>query len=111
MTNKILYWVTAVFAGLALLLLIFNACMINSNQRIQADIASKQQLINTAMTVSPINQQLSQALYDASMKSNDEKIKDLLVQQGFKLPAKTEAKDAADPKKAPAPAKKKASEE
>ncbi|HAX91853.1 MAG TPA: hypothetical protein DCY07_06565 [Rhodospirillaceae bacterium] len=101
MTEKVLYWVTMVSAATAFLLFIANASLIHSNQQIQADINQKQMVVNTAQRVMPLNQQLSNALYDSSVKKNDAKIRDLLTTQGFKLPEKVEsgaAKIAEQPK-------------
>jgi len=110
MTDKILYWATTVSSGLALILLVTNLAMLNGNQSLQGDINQRQTVINTASAVVPLNQQLSNALYDASVKNNDEKIRELLTAQGFTLPTKgdkqaapkvaQESEKAAAPKKA-----------
>ncbi|MDD2325953.1 MAG: hypothetical protein PHW63_08145 [Alphaproteobacteria bacterium] len=86
MTDKILYWVTTISSGLALILLIINLTMISGNQSIQGDINQKQMVINTAQTVAVLNKQLSEALYSASVKNNDESLRELLTTQGFTLP-------------------------
>ncbi|MFA6280500.1 MAG: hypothetical protein WC612_06895 [Bdellovibrionales bacterium] len=88
MTEKILYWVTMLSTGAAFLLFVSNACMINSNQVRQNDINQKQLAISTASKVLPLNQQLSNALYEASVKNNDAKIRELLTSQGFVIPEK-----------------------
>lgn len=101
MTEKILYWVTMVSAGVAFLLFVANASLINANQVKQSDIQQKQLVINTASKVLPLNQQLSNALYEASLKTNDQKLTELLTSQGFVLPeraAEKEPKAAAAPK-------------
>ncbi len=100
MTEKVLYWVTMLSAGAAFLLFVSNACMINNNQVRQADINQKQLAINTASKVLPLNQQLSNALYDASIKTKDKKLTELLTSQGFVLPEKAAEKE---PKAAAAP--------
>lgn len=94
--NKMLYWFTTGSAVLAFILVVTNLCLINGNQAIQQDIVSKQNEINVAMNVSPINQQLAQALFDASTKAKDNQIRDLLISQGFEL------KEPADKQPAPA---------
>lgn len=103
MTDKILYWTTAVCTGLALLLFLTNASLIHGNQRIQGEINQRQNIINTAMNVQPLNQQLSQAIFDASVKTDDAKLRELLTSQGFTLPSKAPAK-ATEAAKAPAKA-------
>jgi len=95
MTDKILYWGSTVVAGVTLILFLLNVCLINGNQRLQGDINTKQNTIQLASNVVPLNQQLSQALYQASTKNNDAKIRELLTSQGFTLPSDKEAKAAA----------------
>lgn len=86
MTEKILYWSTAFLAGLAFLLFVTSAGMLNANLKLQQNINQRQTVINTATNVLPLNQQLSNALYDASVKNKDKAIRTLLVSQGFTLP-------------------------
>lgn len=95
MTDKILYWTTMVTACVALLLFMTNASMINGNIDLQGVIGQRQTVINTAANVLPLNQQLSNALYDSVVKNNDEKIRDLLTAQGFTLPSKDDKAKAA----------------
>lgn len=103
--NKMLYWFTTGSAVLAFILVVTNLCLINGNQAIQQDIVSKQNEINVAMNVSPINQQLAQALFDASTKAKDNQIRDLLISQGFELKEKADKQPAPAAKEPAAPAK------
>ncbi len=102
MFDKILYWKAVVFSGLALLLFICNVAMIWGNQDLQEKVNERQQAINVASNVIPLNQQLSQALYEASEKGNDNAIRNLLTTQGFVLPEKAAMKAPPAP---PAPKK------
>ncbi len=101
MINKIMYWKIMVFAGLALLLSLSNMILIRGNQSIQDQVNQRQSVINTAANVTALNQQLSQALYDMSLKDNDPRPKELLTSLGFILPkaAKEETKEQAEKKK------------
>ncbi len=99
MLDKILYWKTVVFSGLALLLFICNVVMIWGNQDLQAEVNRRQNIINVATNVLPLNQQLSQALFEVSEKNGNAKIKELLTSQGFVLPEKNKAAPAPAPKK------------
>jgi len=96
MTDRIIYWTTVVSACLALVLFVANVSMMNGNQSIRDDINQKQMIINTASRVQPLNQQLSQALYQASMdkdnKEDSAKIRTLLTEQGFVLPTQEDNK-------------------
>jgi len=103
--NKMLYWFTTGSAVLAFILVVTNLCLINGNQAIQQDIASRQNEINIAMNVSPINQQLAQALFDASTKAKDTQIRDLLISQGFEVKDKAGNQVTPEAKAPVAPAK------
>lgn len=85
MTDKILYWTTVGFAALAMLLFITNVTLINGNQGMQESINQRQGVINMAQNVAPLNQQLTQALAEASVKGGDESIRALLTSQGINL--------------------------
>lgn len=106
--NKILYWFTTGCAVVALVLIVTNICLIKGNQQIQQDIAFKQNIINTAVNVSPLNQQLAQALYDAGAKAKDQQILALLKEQGIEADKQMNKEQPKDEAKAPAPAKAKA---
>lgn len=96
MTDRIIYWTTVVSSSLALILFLANVSMMNGNQSIRDNINHKQMIINTAQRVMPLNQQLSQALYQASAdksnKADSAKIRTLLTEQGFVLPSKNAKK-------------------
>jgi hypothetical protein len=86
MNERALYWPTFVAAALSLLLFIVSMSLANGNRNVQEQIAQRQNVINIARNVMPLNQQLSQALYDASVKEKDKALEDLLVSQGVRLP-------------------------
>ncbi|MGE0109322.1 MAG: hypothetical protein AB7S81_06135 [Bdellovibrionales bacterium] len=86
MNERALYWPTFVAAALSLLLFIVSMSLANGNRNVQEQIAQRQSVINVARNVMPLNQQLSQALYDASVKEKDKALEDLLVSQGVRLP-------------------------
>ncbi|HBM90536.1 MAG TPA: hypothetical protein DD400_01465 [Rhodospirillaceae bacterium] len=92
MTEKVLYWSTLVAAVLSLLLFIVSVSLISGNNEVREKIGKKQEVINVAKNVLPINRQLSQALYEASIEKGDLKIRDLLTSQGFTIPEKTSSK-------------------
>ncbi len=92
MNEKVLYWSTFVAAALCLLLFIVSASLASGNRDVQIQIAERQNVINVARSVLPLNQQLAQALYDASVKKKDKEIENLLVSQGFSLPEKKSKK-------------------
>lgn len=92
MNEKILYWSTFVASALCVVLLILSVLLVSGNRDVQMKIAERQNVINVAKSVLPLNQQLSQALYDVSVKKKDKAIENLLVSQGFTLPEKKTSK-------------------
>lgn len=88
MREKVLYWATLVAASFCVPLLIVTVLLVNGNRDIQAKMSVKQERINLARSIVPLNKKLSQALYEASLEKDDKKIQQLLVSQGFTLPEK-----------------------
>ncbi len=86
MTNKILYWASVACAGLALILSMVDMALVKGNQSLQDEIGQRQNIITIASNVAPLNQQLSQALYDAAQRDGNPKLRELLTSQGFVLP-------------------------
>lgn len=100
MTDKILYWGSVVFSGLALLLFVMDTGLIKGNRDLQAELAQRQNVIDTAARLTPLNQNLAQALAEASIKNDDSDIRDLLSAQGIKINKADKADDASkNPKK------------
>jgi len=95
MSDKVLYWGSMIFGGLALLCLVANVCLINSNRNLQADLAQRQAAINNAANLNQLNQALVQALAQASVNSQDKEITDLLGSQGITVKPKSGATGAA----------------
>jgi len=94
MTDKILFWAATITSSLALLLFVTNTSLINGNSTLQGGIGQRQLTINTAQTVLPLYRELSNAIYNASVKNNDEKLVTLLTSQGFTLPSKADKEKA-----------------
>ncbi|HEU0117145.1 MAG TPA: hypothetical protein VFR09_00805 [Alphaproteobacteria bacterium] len=91
MDDKAAYWVSVVLSALALLLLVTNVSLFNSNTRMQVQISQRQAAINNGIGLSQLNQGLVQALADASVKDDDKSIRDLLAAQGITVKPKTDA--------------------
>jgi hypothetical protein len=99
MSDKVLYWGSMVFGGLALLMLIANVCLINGNRSLQMDLANRQAAINNAGSLNQLNQALVQALAQASVNNQDKEVSDLLTSQGISVKPKSAAAQAPDAKK------------
>ena len=102
MNDKILYWVSVLFSGFALLLFITDTALISGNRNLQGEVNARQSSIDMAQRLTPLNQQLAQALAETSVKNDDKDIRELLSSQGIQIRNPDKSKDAAA-----APAKKK----
>jgi hypothetical protein len=94
MSDKVLYWVSISLAGLGLLILVANVCLINSNRGMQNDLGQRQAAINNAGNLNQLNQALIQALAQAAVNDEDRDAKDLLSSQGITLKPKAAAASA-----------------
>lgn len=101
MTDKILYWSSVAFGLLALLLFIANTGMMSGNRAMQADIGNRQMAIEGAVRLTPLNQQLVQALGEASIKNDNKEVADLLASQGITVKKTEKAAKADESKKKP----------
>jgi hypothetical protein len=101
MTDKVMYWMSVLFSVVSLLLIITGMAMISGNRSLQTEINQRQMSIDTAARLTQLNQNLAQALAEASIKNEDKDIRDLLSSQGISVKP---GKDAAGSQ---APAKKK----
>jgi hypothetical protein len=96
MDDKVAYWASVILGALALLLLITNVALINSNRTIQMEISRRQNIISNGVSLSQLNQGLVQALADAAVKNDDKEIRDLLAGQGITIKPNASANSAAD---------------
>lgn len=85
MPDKVTYWLSIFFSGLALLLLITNTSLISGNRSLQEEVNHRQVSINTAVNLSPLNQNLVQALAGVAQSKEDTQVRDLLSSQGIKI--------------------------
>jgi CHASE1-domain containing sensor protein len=88
MDDKAAYWASVLLSALALLLLVSNVALVNSNRNLQAEISQRQTAINSGINLSQLNNSLVQALADASIKNDDKDIRDLLAAQGITIKPK-----------------------
>ena len=105
MNDKLLYSGSMFLGTLALLLLVVNVCLVNSNRNLQLELGQRQSLISASTAQSQINNALVQALAQASVNSDDKDMRDLLASQGISIKAKQPTSAAAAPA-APADKKK-----
>jgi hypothetical protein len=91
MDEKVTYWASVVLSALALALLIVNVAMVDSNRHLQDEVNQRQAVIQRGLTMSQVNQNLVQALAQASFKDNDSGMRQLLSSQGITVKNNAEA--------------------
>jgi hypothetical protein len=74
-----------ILSALALLMLVTNVCLINSNRNMQTDLGQRQAVINNSGAQSQLNQALVQALAQSAVSDDDKSLRDLLQSQGISI--------------------------
>ncbi|MGE5303150.1 MAG: hypothetical protein ACM3TN_07450 [Alphaproteobacteria bacterium] len=77
--------VQTILAVLALVLVVVNIMLSLGNQSAQAEVTERQQFIAQSIQLEQLNRQVVAALANMAMKSNDEKLKNLLVSSGVNI--------------------------
>lgn len=95
MADRVMYWGAVVLGTLALALFLVYAGLTTSNQRLQAQVAQRQGLIDIFSVLGPVNQIMAQSLAEVAVKDNDMAIRDLLSSQGIKINESSSSSDAA----------------
>ena len=85
-------------AGLSLVLVLLNGALFLTNRTIQNEINTRQQLINQAVQLERLGQELVNALAGLALRNNDEQLRQLLADQGITL---TPGSGPAGPAQAP----------
>lgn len=91
MDDKAAYWASVALSALALLLLVSNVALVNSNRTLQMEVSQRQNIISNGVNLSQLNNSLVQALADLSIKNDDKDIRDLLAAQGISIKPKGDA--------------------
>lgn len=90
MDDKAAYWASVGLSAVALLLLVANVALVNSNRNLQGEVNQRAGMINSGVNLSQLNQSLVQALADATVKNDDKEIRDLLASQGITIKPKSD---------------------
>ena len=91
-------WAVTGIAGLSLVLVVVNGALFLTNRTIQNEINTRQQLINQAVQLERLGQELVNALAGLALRNNDEQLRQLLADQGITL---TPGSGPAGPAQAP----------
>ncbi len=106
-----LYWVTVGLSGVTLVLVVAYIVLAQDNRANQAEANQRQQFINQSIQLGRINEALIRALAAGAVNDKDEKLRDLLAQNGITINPTTGApepsrapSETAAPSASPAPA-------
>jgi len=94
--NVAAYWASVGLGALTIVLVVANFFVLSSNQSIQAEANQRQQFINQSAQLRRADDLLIRALAQAAVNAKDDKLRDLLTQQGVTMtPTSSEPAPAA----------------
>jgi hypothetical protein len=79
------YWAAVAFGALTIVLVGANYFVLSSNQTIQVDANQRQQFINQSIQLRRADDLLIRMLAQAAISAKDDKLRDLLAQQGVTM--------------------------
>lgn len=92
-----LYWIMVGLSGLTLVLVVAYIVLVQDNRSVQAEVNQRQQFINQSIQLGRINEALIRALATAAVNNKDDKLRDLLGQNGITINAAGEPEKTAQP--------------
>ena len=90
-----LYRVTVGLSALSLILVIAYIILVQDNRSVQLEVNRRQQFINQSVQLGRINEALIRALAAAAVSNKDDKLRDLLADNGITINAAGEPVPAA----------------
>ncbi len=103
--DRWLYWMTVGLAALSGALVVAYIFLVQDNRTVQAAANRRQQFINQSIQLGRINEALIRALAAAAVSNKDDKLRDLLAENGITINASGEAvPSASGPAEKTAPA-------
>jgi hypothetical protein len=106
-TDGWIYRIVLALSGITLVLVVVYLILVQENRSVQAEVNQRQQFINQSIQLNRVNDALIRALAATVVSDKDDKLRDLLAQNGITINAKTGAPvPASEPpaKGLPAPA-------
>jgi hypothetical protein len=103
-TDSWLYRLLVALAGITLILAVVYIILIQDNRSVQAGINQRQQFINQSIQLGRINDALIRALAAEAVNNNDDKLRELLAQNGITINPTTGAPERQATPAAAAPA-------
>jgi hypothetical protein len=99
-----LYRVIVGLSGFSLILVVVYIILVQNNRSVQLEVNQRQQFINQSVQLGRINEALVRAIAAAAAARNDDKLRDLLTQNGITINAAGEPVPASAPTEKSAPA-------
>jgi hypothetical protein len=90
-TDSWLYRLLVALSGITLILVVVYIILIQDNRSVQAEVNQRQQFINQSIQLGRINDALIRALATTAVSSKDDKLRDLLAQNGITINPNTGA--------------------
>jgi hypothetical protein len=84
-TDGWLYRVLAGLAAVTLVVVVVYIVLVQENRSVQAEVNQRQQFINQGIQLGRINDALIRALAAAAVDNNDDKLRELLAQNGITI--------------------------
>jgi hypothetical protein len=89
-TEGWLYWMTVGLSAAAGALVIAYIILVQDNRTVQAEVNRRQQFINQSIQLGRINEALIRAIAAAAVNNKDDKLRDLLADNGITINASGE---------------------
>jgi hypothetical protein len=81
------YRIAVGLSGLTLLLVAAYIVLVQDNRTVQAEVNQRQQFINQSIQLGRVNEALIRALATAAVGNNDDRLRELLTQNGITINA------------------------
>ena len=82
-----LYWTIVGLSALTLVLVVTYIVLVQDNRSVQAEVNQRQQFINQSIQLGRVNEALIRALAAAAQSNNDDRLRELLTQNGITINA------------------------
>jgi hypothetical protein len=103
-TDSWLYRLLVALSGITLVLVVAYIVLVQENRSVQAEVNQRQQFINQSIQLGRINDALIRALATEAFNNNDDKLRELLAQNGITINPATGAPEKQATPAAAAPA-------
>jgi hypothetical protein len=85
------YRIILALSGITLILVVVYLILVEQNRSVQAEVARRQQFINQSIQLNRVNDALLRTLATTAVNDKDDKLRELLAQNGITIDAKTGA--------------------